>query len=550
MARDNKVQKLEFSDEFLMSAAEKRYESGDYLGALTMLNKRSGMYLPSADASALYGDIYESLGIWQLCEDAWFRFLDTCNEADFAEGYEGLSVAFMNLGDDLRAELYYRRAYSLINGLSDDDNDLPTFTEQEKPQLRIIHSSDGSVGDPELLRRGVLYVKMGALNEAREVLSEIPPESIDYASAKGLSAMCLLLSGDTESAAKECETLLTTHPDNVHALTTYCAVLGAQDKKEEAREIGKRLAGIQTDSLEDLYRIATALCETGLDEEAYEKLSVLVRKMPYDDNFLWFHAVAAYRTGRIEDAIASLETLTTVYPRKEVARYFLERLRAEEKAELNYFYRLPEEEYKSVSGFLLMVDSFNKKEAELFSDTDELIRDVRLAFDHADGHDSQLQMLAARVCVNSRSDNALREILLDCAVDELVKMNILRELIMRNEDDSFGVVICNFYREFFIHKLDLAPRKKKAFLKAFADVYARYAIVGDENETKLLYAAEDVNRNLAEAGVEELFEEQAALSAAIYREARLSGSEHSIEKIAAMFGASVKTVKNILNYLM
>ena len=66
------------------------------------------MYSPSADASALYADVYEALSLWGPCADAWFRFLDTCNEADFAEGYEGLSVAFANMGDTLRAELFYR----------------------------------------------------------------------------------------------------------------------------------------------------------------------------------------------------------------------------------------------------------------------------------------------------------------------------------------------------------------------------------------------------------------------------------------------------------
>lgn len=550
MGEETKVQKLEFSDEFLLGAAERRYESGDYLGALTMLNKRSGLFLPSADAAALYGDIYETLGVWQQCEDAWFRFLDTCNEADFAEGYEGLFIAFSNLGDDLRAELYYRKAYSLINGVSELD-EFPSMQEVQRPKLRIIHSDDGSVGDPELLRRGVMYVKIGSLNKAREILSEIPPESLDYPSAKGLSAMCLLLSGETEQAAEECRTLLATHPDNIHALTTYCAVLGAQDKKEEARAIGRRLSQIQTDSLEDTYRIATALCETGLDEEAYHKLSRLIEKEPYDDNFLWFYAVAAFRTGRRDQAISTLETLTTIYPKKEVARYYLEHLREDSVSDMNYFYRLPQEEYKTVSGFLLMIDSLHKKEAELFSDTDELLRNVRVAFDHDDGHDTQLQLLAAKVCCNSRSDNILREILISCDVNELVKMNILRELVIRNEDDSFGVVVCDFYREVFFHKLDLAQHKKKAFLKAFAEVYVRFALVGDDNEAKLVCAAENVNKTLIEAEAEDsLFEEQEALAAVIFREARLSGTERSIDKIASTFEANVNTVKIILNYLI
>ena len=118
---DDGIRRLDFSDEFLLDSAEKRYEAGDYMGTLTMLNKRAGMYRPCADASALYADVYEAFSLWIPCADAWFRFLDTCNEADFGEGYEGLSLAFANMGDALRAELYYRRSFEVSGEVPPSD---------------------------------------------------------------------------------------------------------------------------------------------------------------------------------------------------------------------------------------------------------------------------------------------------------------------------------------------------------------------------------------------------------------------------------------------
>ena len=187
--RDDGIRRLDLSDEFLLDSAEKRYSTGDYMGALTMLNKRAGMYSPSADASALYADVYEALSLWGPCADAWFRFLDTCNEADFAEGYEGLSVAFANMGDTLRAELFYRRAYEASGETPPpSEYDDAEFVPEQRPQLRLIHSDDGTISDPELLRRGVGYVRTGELDKAKEVLSEIEPESEDFPSACGLIA--------------------------------------------------------------------------------------------------------------------------------------------------------------------------------------------------------------------------------------------------------------------------------------------------------------------------------------------------------------------------
>ena len=207
---DQKIKQLTFDDEFLIESAEKRYESGDDLGALRILNKRSEMYEPSADASALYAAIYEDLGLWHLAADSWFRFLDTCNEADFSEGYEGLSYAFMNLGDTFQSELYLRHIYG------EEESE----TEEPRPPLRLVHSADGG-DDPEDLFRGIECIKQGDLNGAREALSEISPDSKDFPSASGLTAMCLLLEGNVDGAAEECARLLEFYPDNVHALTTY-----------------------------------------------------------------------------------------------------------------------------------------------------------------------------------------------------------------------------------------------------------------------------------------------------------------------------------------
>ena len=547
---DDGIRRLDFSDEFLLDSAEKRYEAGDYMGTLTMLNKRAGMYRPCADASALYADVYEAFSLWIPCADAWFRFLDTCNEADFGEGYEGLSLAFANMGDALRAELYYRRSFEVSGEVPPSDLDEEDFVPEQRPQLRLIHSDDGTVSDPDLLRRGVLLVKLGELDKAKEVLSEIEPGSEDFPSACGLIAMCKLLTGDTAGAAEECERMLEYHPDNIHALTTYCAVLGAQDRKEEAKAVGRKLAAMDSDSAEDLYRIATALCETGLDSEAYEKLTKLKGMQPYDDSILWFHAVAALRSGRKEEAISSLETLTTVYPRKVIATLYLERLRGDKEVTLSYFYRLPEDTYKELTSFLLMADGVDPEMAERLGGDKEIENYIRLAFDQLEGRDQKLQQLAARVAVKCRCDDVVRELLLDFEGDEFIKLSMMRDLVLRNEDNSFGVVICNFYREFYTHKMEFDGRRPDQFMEAFAEVYSRYSITADDNERKLLYAAEDVNYTLVDADAEDLFAEKDALAAAIYREARLTDGEHGIETIANLFNANVHTVKEILNFLI
>ncbi len=546
------INKLRFDDEFLLSGAEKRFEEGDYFGALTILNKRERLHAPLADAYAVYADVYEALELWPLAADAWFRFLDTCNEADFAEGYEGLAVAFMNMGNEFQSGYYYHRAF-FEDGEEDDIPDLAAEP-APPPALRLVHGEGVKEGSFEEIAEGLTHLKAGDLEGAREIFEAVDGESADHPSAAGLAAMCTLMLGDEEGAERACEALMETYPDNVQVLTTYCAVLGARERREEAREVAEKLAALPVDSTDDLYRVATALCETGLHEEAYRKLERLKERLPFDENVLWFHAVAAYHVRELDAAIHSLETFTTVFPRKAVAQWYLERLRllrdgGGEEVGMNYYYRLPEEEYRKVASFLLRVNG-REEDGEEIAASEEFAACFRLAFDEMEGRDEKLQMLASKVAVRFRADDLIREVLLDCEGDEVVKLSILHDLICRNEENSFGTVVCNLYKEFFMHELDIGRRKQGAFLTAFADVYSKYALLGDDSEGKICAAGEDVYRALEEAEAWDYFDERAALAAAIYREARLQKSERSIEEICALFEANRLVTQHILDFMM
>ena len=549
------IQTFEIKEEDLLEGAEQRFQDGDYMGALSMLNARGERFGASADAQALYADIYEELGLWQSAADAWFRFLDVCNEADFGEGYEGLAVSFMNMGNEVQSALYYHRTLAEEGEISAEGlAELSAFTEQIRtPRLHFVEEDGASAA--ETMSEGLELLKEGELEKARQTLLSVSPTSENYPSAAGLAAMCTLMLGDEEGAERACRALLDGHPDNVQALTTYCAVLGARGDTEGAKQAAARLAAIETDATDDLYRIATALCETGLDEEAYAKLSLLRTRMPYDENVLYFYAVAAYRTGRLENAIDALECMTTLYPRKAVAQYYLERLRTLRDGEdsafaMTYYYRVPESEYSAIANFLLAASSVGEREAQKLRLLPQIGVFLRIAFDEMEGRDEKLKLLAARVAARIRDDDFLRDVLLDCTGDEYTKISILHDLTMRNEEDSFGVVICNLYKEFTTHELEIEGEATEPFMKAFADVYAKFAILGDDHPGKICAAAEDVYHSLEEFDALSYCNERESLAAAIYREARLPGGERGFEEIVKLFDADRTVTQEILNFMI
>ena len=491
--KDDKIRQLNFSDDFMLSSAEKRFRDGDYLGALTILNKRSGFHSPTADAAALAADVYESMELWNLAANCWFTFLDTCNEADFSEGYEGLAVCFMNMGEDAQAAYYFHEVYG------DDEFDR-ALEEQKKPALRLVHSDDAKSNDSACLEQGIASLQVGDLEKAKASFAEVSSACADYPTAVGLYAMCTLMLGDEESAEQTCKELLEQHPDNIMLLSTYCAVLQARGNKDGAKEVALRLGENDSDKTEDIFRIATAMCETGLDREANQKLARFLERVPYDETGLYFYAVSAYRIGNTEEAVRTLEKLTTIYPKKAVAKYYLERMRevlgGEKRFRMNYFYRLPKEKYHEIADFFLMAENCDDTVLPYVQRMPALIENLYLASDEAEGRDEKLQLLAAKVAVKTRCDDYLREVLLDNNGDHFVKLEIMHALVMRNEDDSFGTVFLSVYREFYLHEIDVYGRYAKEFLTAFADVYSKFSFMNEDNERRIVLAAEDIFETL------------------------------------------------------
>ena len=542
------------SEEFLIASAEKRVDSGDFFGALTMLNRHEELYPSNADAWALYAEIYEALELWSLAADAWFHFLDVCNEADFPEGYDGLSTAFMNMGNETQSSFYYSRAFPD----DDDDDETDEFAEfivnyepeEAKPRFHIVGEDDS-----EVLKEGLELMREGALKEARRCFCCVDTESSDYPSAAGLAAMCLLLMGEEERAQEECETLLSVYPENVQAVTTYIAVLGARGQKRHAKEVAMRLISSETRATDDLYRIATALCETGLDEEAFKALAELKQRLPYDDNILYFYAVASYHLGKTEEAIHALEDLTTIDHRRTVAQYYLERLRRvrdgeEEAFTMGYFYRLPQAEYRRVANFLLAVCRADEEDLPIIAEMEELKYCLDVAFDELEGRDEKLQLLAVKAAGRTRNDEYLRAHLLDYLGSDLVKFSILHVFTVRNITDTYGTVFINLYREFEMHTIDVGPRKEAEFLDAFADVYSRYGLLGEDFDGKICSAAEDIYAAIEDADAWEYMNERAALAAAIFRESRMPGNNPGLKEICEMYDADLSVTQEILDFLM
>jgi hypothetical protein len=280
-------------------------------------------------------------------------------------------------------------------------------------------------------------------------------------------------------------------------------------------------------------------------------------KMPYDGRMLYFKGVAAFKSGHIKEAESTFDELCSIYPDAEVAKYYLRQIRdyievLESGVEmpppdLTYFYHLPQEERESRTKTLIHIKECPKDEAQLFGLIAWHDGYFRWCFDEMDGGDHDLQYLALVTAEYVRADDFLREVLLDNDVLDVLKMETLRLLYERNEDDEFGVVLCNIYRRVSLLKISLGRKKRARFLRAYAKIASKFVVINDRYATRIKDAAERLYRNLEKHEKLDIVESSNDCACAMFFAAGLKEFGGNFEMVVKAFEANGERVLRILD---
>ncbi len=553
--KNKKTKRIDFSRKRIASIADKYYNDRNYLLALRMAFKELETYGGDNDVYVRLTDIYEDMELYEQAIKWYFKFLDNADEEDLPEAYEGLAVNFLSYGEKGVSAYYY-------NQLMDTDDTLSEETKEDIIDEFSMSKNNGFhfsypprlVDYSEELTRGNEALKKGNLREAVEILSHVEKGSSLYANAKEMQALALLLGNKTDEAEKACQDLLEEFPDDVSGLTTLSAVYAAQGRQEDVMRVAKQLAETETEDADELYKIATVCCDTGFHKEAYRRFCLLEAQeiLPYDERMQYLKAVAAYNGGLLQEAEDALDKLCTISPDAEVARYYLKAIRAyraqkAEKPELIYLYHLPLEERERRCRELAHVGKAPLEDARLFGLL--LLHDgyFRWCFDELNGNDRELQYLGLTTAVHARADEFIRDILLDYRVADVLKIETLRLLLERNEDEEYGVVFCNIYKRVFLQRIEIGRKRRKKFLSAYAMIAAKFAIVCDDYGDRIAQAAERLYDGLEARNALDAVDEVKDCACAIFILSGLKELGDDFLQIAATFKADVLAVRRLLN---
>ncbi len=548
-----KVRKIDMSYERLGKMADGYYNEGKYVSALRFAYKQLDLYGGDGDVYTRLADIYENMGLHVSAVNCLYRFLDDCEEEDLPDLYESLAVNYLNMGNEHQSAYYYNQLINVDDTLPEETKYeiAETFSTKKKDNFRVVYPPEKADYSKEL-EEGALALKHGNCDRAIHELSKVAKGSLDYARAQEMQAIAYLLSGRAKTAEEICAALLKEEPDNVQAASTLAAAYLEQDKTEESRALAEQLAKGKQKTSEETFKVATVCCENGLHEAAYNKFLELENDMPYDGRMLYFKGVAATKCGKRKEAIECFDRLCTIYPDAVVARFYLERISEKEESlseeATTYFYRLPDQEREKRVKALTHIGKASKDEAELLGELAEKEGYFRWAFDELDGADHDLQYLALTVAVHASCFDFVCDVMLDCEVSDVLKIETLRMLLERNENSEIGMVLCHIYRNVMLDRIEIGRKKRKRFIEGYAKIASKFIAINDRYAKRIKLAAEKLYREVEGLGFTDLFDNSNDVACAIYFVSKLKELGGDLEQIAGAFEADPDKVNAMVEF--
>lgn len=551
----NKTIGIDLSSDRLIAVAADMVDDHNFIGALKMLNKNAELHCNDGDSFMLYAEIYDDIGLYEKCVNYWFRFIDCVGGGDFSEVYEGLAIAYMNLGNEHFSAYYYNK---LLQDTDDLDADarkeiISSFLSGEDNPLKFVWPP--AIADySEVISSGIEQMKQGEYEKAIGEFDKVDEQNAAYRSARNYIAMCNIICDKCEEAESECLAILEKYPDNVQALTTLAAVKTEQKKSDESRALAKKLLSLNVTATDDLYKIATVCCENKMHAEAYALFTRLEEELGYDNSVLYFKAISAFNSGKYEECFDTFDKLVTVYPEALTARYYYDAARKAvdegTDVEFSYFYRLPQEMRESSLQALAAASALSSASAKKLFGMIDITDCVRWCFDETEGAgESELQLLAASCAVKAGLDSVVCEILLNAFIADSLKVHILTLLAERNEDNSFGIVICHIYKRIDFRALIIGRARRKNFIEAYARLAAHFAIINNDYGEAFARASENLYSQMEEGGRLSAAADTDALTAAIYLRSGVFEADITRKNLIEFFGTTESKISRILGEL-
>lgn len=293
-------------------------EMGDYAASNEVLQTVLEEIDPSMTECYFYmANNYANMDMFEAAEEALIRYLEEDEQGQFLSEAEEMI-------DLLQYEL-----------------DRPT-------KLKSIKSRHG-VYEHDQARA---LLEEGKFAQAVKMLEELVQTRPDFLAARNNLALGYYYLGLFRKAVETVEEVLVQDPGNLHGLCNLAIFYQHAGNREALEELAGRLENIVPFHQEHVFKLATTMGILGRHEAAFGHFQRLMRgsETNLDARLYHYAAVAAYHTGRKEEAEKLWKAAKRLDPNSSVPGYYLNILSQErehpeaEPVPVNYQYLLPFEE--------------------------------------------------------------------------------------------------------------------------------------------------------------------------------------------------------------
>ncbi|WP_058301568.1 tetratricopeptide repeat protein [Gorillibacterium timonense] len=211
-------------------------------------------------------------------------------------------------------------------------------------QIRFVKSREGMYEHDDARR----LLEEGKFVEATGVLQKLVKKHPDFLAARNNLALGYYYLGDFEKALSTVFDVLEIDEGNLHALCNLAIFYQHLGETEKLAELTSQLRKTYPFHSEYLFKLATTMGILGDHETAYRLFSRLLRigVEEQDPSLYHYTAVAAFNTGRFEEARKRWRQAAKLDPQAEIARFYLDQMDRQETDGVffHYHYHLPFEQ--------------------------------------------------------------------------------------------------------------------------------------------------------------------------------------------------------------
>lgn len=202
----------------------------------------------------------------------------------------------------------------------------------------------------DLAYKGKRALDAGEYAKAVRLFNRVLSQEPDLLFVRNNLALGYYCLKEMDAAIDQCALVLEEDAYNLHANCNMALFLTETGLPRDAAPFIERLADLEADDPDDLYKLCLTLCELGRDTLALTRLKELLFYRPYDKRALHYYAVAHYNTAQYRKAMNLWDRVRRIDPDNPVAPYCLklaaDAQRTGSAAPLHYYYQLPAAEIR------------------------------------------------------------------------------------------------------------------------------------------------------------------------------------------------------------